>query len=386
MASAIGLRCFAPKMPPVTSLLRILSIYVAWHVTLAFLAFIGGISGLILLFDTIELLRRTAGNDALGFGTVFGLALLKLPHTAQATLPFAVMLAMMYALFRLARSHELLVMRAAGVSVWQFLAPPLVLTLALGFINLAVVDPFAASLYESYQRLEDSMIRRNSTSINLDRGGLWLRESENGAVTIVRAGAMQADGDALNLKAVTVFKMNGEAIETRYEAAAGRLGDGVIAMTAVWRMHLAGGKADSDYHDTLELPTTLTADKVQDSLAAPETMSFWDLPAFIRSSRAAGFSALPHRLYWQSLLASPFLLCAMVLVASAFYLTAGTKLPEWMLRGAAGLGTGFVVYFLNHFTYALGLSATLPLALAAWAPTVATCMFGVAYLFHREDG
>ncbi len=367
-------------------LLRILSLYVAWHVTLAFLAFIGGISGLILLFDTIELLRRTAGNDALGFGTVFGLALLKLPHTTQATLPFAVMLAMMYALFRLSRSHELLVMRAAGISVWQFLAPPLALTLVLGFLNLAVVDPFAASLYETYQRLEDSLIRRTSTSINLDRGGLWLRESQGGAVTIVRAGAMLADGDVLNLRDLTVFKMNGEAIESRYEAEAGRLGAGVIAMSKVWEMHLGGGKATSAYHQDFRMPTTLTADKVQDSLAAPETMSFWDLPAFIRSSQAAGFSALPHRLYWQSLLASPFLLCAMVLVASAFYLTAGTKLPGWMLRGAAGLGTGFLVYFLNHFTYALGLSATLPLALAAWAPTVATTMFGVAYLFHREDG
>lgn len=371
---------------PVNKLLRILSLYVAWHVTVSFLAFIGGISGLILLFDTIELLRRTAGNDALGFGTVFGLALLKLPHTAQATLPFAVMLAMMYALFRLSRSHELLVMRAAGISVWQFLAPPLALTLVLGVFNLTVVDPFAASLYESYQRLEDSMIRRNSTSINLDRGGLWLRESQNGAVTIVHAGEMQAEGDALALTGLTVFKMNGEAIEHRYEAATGRLGDGALSMTAVWEMHFDGGKAASAYHETLRLPTTLSPDKVQDSLAAPETMSFWDLPAFIRSSRAAGFSALPHRLYWQSLLASPFLLCAMVLVASAYYLTAATKLPGWMLRGAAGLGTGFVVYFLSRFTYALGLQATLPVILAAWAPAVATCMFGAAYLFHREDG
>ncbi len=369
-----------------TRILRILSIYVAWQVTLSFLAFIGGICGLILLFDTVELLRRTAGNDAMSFGTVFGLALLKLPHTAQATLPFAVMLSMMFALFRLARSHELLVMRAAGLSVWQFLTPPLVLTLALGAVNLTVIDPFAASLYESYQRLEDGLIRRSSTSLNIDKGGLWLREAQGSAATIVHAATMQVDANALNLGGLSVFKMDGEKVDSRYEAAAGRLGDGVIALTAVWEMQLGSGKPVSTYHEAYSLPTTLTADKVQDSLAAPETMSFWDLPAFIRSSQAAGFSALPHRLYWQSLLASPFLLCAMVLVASAFYLTAGTKLPGWMLRGAAGVGTGFVVYLVNHFTYALGLSATLPLALAAWAPTVATTMFGVAYLFHREDG
>ena len=39
----------------------------------------------------------------------------------------------------------------------------------------------------------------------------------------LRAGAMQAEGDVLNLRDLSVFKMNGEAIESRYEAAAGRL-------------------------------------------------------------------------------------------------------------------------------------------------------------------
>ena len=76
----------------------------------------------------------------------------------------------------------------------------------------------------------------------------------------------------------------------------------------------------------------------------------------------------------------------MVLVASSFYLTVNTRIPGWTLRGAAGIGTGFLLYFFNHFAYALGLSATLPLALAAWAPTTATTMIGIAYLFHREDG
>jgi lipopolysaccharide export LptBFGC system permease protein LptF len=34
----------------------------------------------------------------------------------------------------------------------------------------------------------------------------------------------------------------------------------------------------------------------------------------------------------------------------------------------------------------LGLSATLPLLLAAWAPTMITVLLGLAYIFHREDG
>ena len=55
-------------------------------------------------------------------------------------------------------------------------------------------------------------------------------------------------------------------------------------------------------------------------------------------------------------------------------------------RALAGLGAGFLFFFFNKFTYALGLSATLPLAFAAWSPTVITMLLGLGYLFHREDG
>jgi lipopolysaccharide export system permease protein len=56
------------------------------------------------------------------------------------------------------------------------------------------------------------------------------------------------------------------------------------------------------------------------------------------------------------------------------------------MRGVAGLGAGFLFYFFNRFTYALGLSSTLPLLLAAWAPTVVAALVSLAYLLHREDG
>jgi lipopolysaccharide export system permease protein len=368
-----------------TRFARTLSIYIGWQFITSFFAFLAGIAGLILLFDTIELLRRSAGNESIGFGTVFGLALLKLPHTAQATLPFVIMLSMMFALFKLSRSRELLVIRSAGVSAWQFLAPPLILALALGWINLMLVDPFAANLYESYQRLEDELIRHNAPALNMGRTGLWMREAQGTEATILHAGSVRQEGGVLILGDVSVFQLNNEKLHSRFEATGGQLLEGFLKLDGAWNIQ-PGPTKTATYYTEYFLPTTLTANQVQDSFAAPETMSFWDLPEFIRTHRAAGFAALPHRLYWQSLLASPFLLCAMVLVASSFYLTMNFRLAAWALRGAAGIGTGFVLYFFNHFTYALGLSATLPLMLAAWAPTIVTAMFGLAYLFHREDG
>ena len=51
------------------------------------------------------------------------MAALKLPHTAQDVMPFAVLFGTMLAFWRLTRSNELVVARAAGVSVWRFLTP-----------------------------------------------------------------------------------------------------------------------------------------------------------------------------------------------------------------------------------------------------------------------
>ncbi len=361
-----------------------LALYLGRHFIVSFFALLAIIVALVLLFDTVELLRRSVGATALEFGTVFQMAVLKLPHTAQATLPFVAMLAMLFVLFRLTRNHELVVIRSAGVSVWQFLAPPLILTAVLGLLNLALVDPLASMMYDSYQRMDDRLIRGQSTTLDIGENGLWLREATDGVGTVVHAATVHQDADTLQLANVSIFQTdNKESLARRLEATAGRLAGGAFELNGVWDMQ--PGRA-AIFHDALKLPTSITMDTVQDSFAAPETMSFWEIPSFIRFSEESGFSALPHRLYWYSQLASPWLLCAMVLIAAAFNLTASVRLVGWTGRGVAALGVGFLLYFFSRFLYALGLSSSLPALLAAWTPAVVASMLGLAYLFHREDG
>ena len=81
---------------------------------------------LLLAFsiDIVDLINRTAGH---GVSTVVvvGMALLQLPDLGQKMLPFAVLLGGVFAFARLSRSQELVAIRAAGMSAWDFLAPPL---------------------------------------------------------------------------------------------------------------------------------------------------------------------------------------------------------------------------------------------------------------------
>ena len=60
-----------------------------------------------------------------------------------------------------------------------------------------------------------------------------------------------------------------------------------------------------------------------------------------------------------------------------------------LLKGAIvglGVATGFLIYFFSDVAFALGLSSSIPIALAAWTPASVTGSIGIALLLHLEDG
>ena len=77
------------------------------------------------LLDYIELMRRGGTRAQATWGMLLQMAALKLPHTAQDVMPFAILFGTMLVFWRLTRSNELVAARAAGVSVWGFLTPAL---------------------------------------------------------------------------------------------------------------------------------------------------------------------------------------------------------------------------------------------------------------------
>jgi len=81
------------------------------------LAMLGALTGLVALFDFIELLRRAATRPDVGFAIALEIASLRLPFVSLQILPFAILLGGIVAFWRLTRSSELIVARAAGNGV-----------------------------------------------------------------------------------------------------------------------------------------------------------------------------------------------------------------------------------------------------------------------------
>lgn len=372
------------------------SLYIVRQFLAAFAAVLLLIMGLILTFDLIELIRRAGGHEGVSFWALLTMALFKLPQMTHTIMPFAVMIGSMVAFWRLTRTHELVVARAAGVSAWQFLAPVVVAALAIGIIETTAFNPLASALFVRFQHLEDKVLRqRAADQLDVSDVGLWLREGidsadggkageQPGGQLVVHSEGVHQQGLELDMRDVHIFVYDREDhFAQRLSAATAKLVPGFFLLDDVWIMRPG---ESSEHIDKLKLPTKLTLKRVNDNFAAPETLSFWQLPSFISFFEKAGFAAPHHRMYFQSLLSSPLLYCGMVLVAALFSLNPNMRSGGLAMRIAGGVATGFVVYFFSRIVYAFGLSQTVPQVLAAWAPALMTSLAGLGVLFHLEDG
>ena len=358
-----------------------LSLYIVRRFLLSFAIVLLVFCAVIFLLDAVELMRRTAGRADVAVTMVAQMALLKLPYMAQKIVPFAALFGGMHTFWRLTRFQELIVARAAGVSVWQFLFPAVACMIVIGTINITAFNPIASAMLSRYDLLEARHILGRSNLLTVSRTGLWLRQADEQGQSVIHAAHVTQP--EMLLRDVVIFLYEGtDRFIGRIDASQASLGQGT------WHLQNAlvtGPNRPSQTFATYEMKTNWTIEKIQDSFAAPETMSFWELPGFISLLDAAGFSASRHRLYWHSLLAAPLLLAAMVFVAASFSLRPARRGGIAALVGS-GVIFGFLLFFLSDVVMALGLSATIPAVLAAWMPAGFSLLVGLSILLHLEDG
>ena len=368
-----------------------LSLYIGRHFLMTVLATLMILLTIIGLVELLELVRRASDAPrSVPFFIILELALLKLPSTAEKIYPFAFLIGGMVTLSRLTRSSELAVTRAAGVSVWQFLFPGVALALGMGLFFVGIMNPIAAATISRYEKVEHRYISNKPSILSISPSGMWLRQvdEQNLAFGDTPASeyilhALRMDPTSLKLSEVIIFLFDDQhRFVGRVDAPEATLSPGkwVIPNAVLSRPDTAPVA-----QPLFEMHTQLTLSQIQDSFAAPETFSFWALPGFIGVLEKAGFSALRHKLHFHSLMAMPLLLAGMLLLAAVFSLRQ-TRRGRTGVLIVMGVASGFLFYFATNLIYALGAAGSLPVGLAAWAPSLVVVMFAVAALLHFEDG
>lgn len=358
-----------------------LGIYIAKSYAIWLLAIYALFIAIIFAASIVDMLDRASGKEYMTIGLAVQMAMLRVPQLSFEIMPFAVLGASAGAFWRLARTHELVIARAAGISVWQTLLPPTLVAFVVGLVTIMMINPLASVLTTKYAQLELKYLRGQTSFVSLSKTGLWLRQSDGEDFLVIHADSVEAG--SLKLNGVMVIRFDAEnRWKDRLDAASAVLEDGRWRFLDSW---LTRPGYPAEAIKEAAIATDLKPDSISENFAPPETISFWELPGFIDDLNKAGFSSLKHRLMYWRLIVLPFYYAAMVLLAASFSLRPHRRGSVTLVLGM-GLVAGFGLYFLSSFIFAFGLSGRIPLMLAAWAPAAIPAMVGVTLLLHLEDG
>jgi lipopolysaccharide export system permease protein len=330
--------------------------------------------------DIVDLLNRTAGHNVPA-ATAIGMAVLQLPNLGQKFLPFAILLGGVFTFVRLSRSRELVATRAAGISAWDFLLPPLTVAVFIGVAAVTIFTPISARMFSEFAGLEARYVKGEESQLSVSMNGLWLRQGDAQQQSVIHALRVAQQGEHLEDVLVLLYGA-GDRFTGRIDARSAQLQDHFWVLQDAWVSDLRGVPA---HHDSYRLATTLTPEQIVESSTAPDALSFWDLPGYIRAAEAAGFSPKRYQLYLYNLYALPALFAAMVFMAASFSLKLGREggVGRVILLSAA---CGFGVFFFQSLTTVLGRSGAVPILLAATAPALASILIGMTLVFSQEDG
>ena len=175
-------------------------------------------------------------------------------------------------------------------------------------------------------------------------------------MTIIGAKSTAQHGLQLNEATFIQIDRSGEIVD-RIDARQATLGDGV------WRARRRRAQARAAERPNgstrLEVKTSLRPEFVEEKLARPETIPFFDLPSKMQAAWSFGLNANGFGMQFHSLIALPMLMVAMTLIAATVSMRfARMGQSATMILG--GVVAGFLLYVVSVLVKAFGTAGIVP--------------------------
>ena len=363
-----------------------ISTILVWYIVKTYLVWFIGITttiiSVIFLADFVDMLRRVANVEGITFSIAAQLVALRLPYFAQELIPIMALFASMGALWALTRKQELIVARAAGVSVWQFLFPIILTAIALGVVFVTLYNPIASKLYFSYLHLEHKYFGKNNDLISIaGKGTVWIKHEDHSGYIIAK-GQPTGDSTKILQNAIVLHFDSRDNLLERFDAEQIIFESGRIRILSSWH-----SKATTPpiFVDKSELFYHVSVSDVASAIQTADSISLWELPDYIKYLKQSKLPYRDHELRFHHLLSLPILLAVMIFLSAVFSL----RLPRKGGTGtliASGAAITLIIFFFSDVMKAISLNGTLPVFLGVWGPIAIVFCFSLAVLLKTEDG
>jgi lipopolysaccharide export system permease protein len=372
--------------------MRLLDRYQLRELLVAFAYCLAGILVFWMSFELLGEIDELKRRD-LGFGDSARYLGHRLPLYLLLQVPVALLLSLLYALSQHARSHELVAMRAAGISLWRLSMP-----------YLAVGVVLSLGMFALNEKLVPNAAARAEAVLTKNRGGTGTAESDwrlNLNFSDSRSGrdwhVSAFNVVTAELKDVHVRWTASDGGREDLLAAHGRWEDDRWVFDRVTRLTFppgAGTVATTiqtnrlEVEDFPETPAHLRSEvKIsrmlgslkrsrQVQLSLREILTYREL----HRDLAPQFDRL-LRTWFHDRLATPWTCVVVVLIGIPAAAVSGRR--NLFVGVAGAIFLTFAFFVLKEFSLAVGTGGYLPAWAAAWLPNVVFGGMG-AVLIHRQ--
>lgn len=330
---------------------------------------------LLSLFVFIEFVDELGviGQGEYGVWSAFQYVAYSVPRLAYELMPLAALLGSLIGLGLLASNNELVMMRAAGVSLNRMTWAALKAGLLLVVIALLVGELLVA---ESEQRAQDVRTSALSGHSALrTEEGFWTRDETN----FINVRAVFPGG---RLAGIYIYEFDRQLGLRRISSArSATYEDGRWSLEAVRRSRITDDGVVTERLPRMTWQSRLSPELLDIIAIQPDSLSTSGLYKYIRYLKGNGLSAGRYEMELWTRIVLPLATCVMVFVAVPFVFgpLRSVGVGQRILVGVL-VGIGF--YLFNQIVSYVGLVYQLNPAVSAVAPT-ALFLAGALYMRRK---
>lgn len=334
---------------------------------------------LTTILDLFETLDKFVEAER-GVGFILRYYMYYLPTMWVYIAPVTLLLAMLWALYSLTRSNEIIAMRASGISLYRILLPYFLFGLVCTGFTAFVIEYLAPPSWQWIQTAQDDLKNPDRDPSILSSDVKYLDPGSNRSWSI---GTLYKDGtmDDVDLTIMTADR----ELKERVSAESAKLEDGFWIFYNAQTQKYRGGDApigDTEFSERrLMTGLTETPDQIYLESKEEEWMSAREMRAYLKT-RDSVSSRTEQRMATQIQLmaAQPWICLVVTLMAVPF----GTQTAR---KGVfAGMvyciGLFFGLYFMTLLFKAFGQGGFVSPIVAGWTPILLFGSLGV-YLVYR---
>lgn len=319
----------------------------------------------LLLVALSAFLQLLAQLDALtgdyGLAEAIQFVLLSAPQQLYEMLPMAVLLGALIGLGQLSSANELMVMRAAGISVLR-LARGALLGGAIIAIGAFLIGEFVAPAAEQYAGSMKTFARMQRVSW-LGASGVWARDGER----FVNVRQMLREDE---LRDVFVYQLNERGgLQSMLVAEEAHIGNDGWQLSDISITEFTPGGVEMRHEEHASWETLLSPSLLRLFVVDPDTLSMQGLSRYIGYLERNGLETRRfEQAFWIKLVA-PVSVLVMVLLAVPFVFGPMRSVGQGQ-RVIFGVLIGVGFYVFNLTLAQSGLVFGLNPFVSAWLPTV----------------